>query len=170
MKIQKLANDLKLSPDEVIAAAVAVGIAEAKKDTDISDSQRAAIETYLVDGAAPDQATAGSDGDTLATVKQMVVQITRERVLQANLKPQVERMIDAALEEYRRNGTTPANPLLAQCIPMLAGAERAQQVLEVGAITLPEISLVEWANDPNGGATSLLLSAEPQPLVIEGGV
>lgn len=170
MRLQKLANDLKRSPEEVITAAVAVGIADAKRDTDISTEQRETIEAYLANGAAPAQPTPGADGDTLAAVKQMVVQITRERVMQASLRPQVEDMIDAALEEYRRSGTTPNNPLLQECIPMLAGAESRQQVLDIASITLPEISLMDWANDPDGGATSLLLSAEPQPLAIEGGV
>lgn len=163
MKLQKLANELKKTPAEVLAAAEAVGIAGAKPDTDVSDEQRSAIESFLTSGVRP-CADMPADG-SVDLVRRLVAEIACERVASAKLRPQIEQLLDSAIAEYRANGTVPANPLLREYVPVIAQAEGAPMTISVESIELQPLNLLSWANDPEGSADSLLLPAiKPLPL------
>lgn len=161
MKLQKLANDLKIPVDQVIAAAFGVGITDAVAGTDVSNEKKGLIEKYLAEGAAAAESaeqSADSGQEVLAIVNELIVEETRSRMLREQLRPQVKEMISAALIDYERYKTVPNNPTLKQAVELLgkAGKGITAPSIEISAIELPEIDLLGWGNDPKGSIASLL--------------
>lgn len=159
MKLAKLANDLKAQLSDLTEAAKRSGIAQPKADSEVTESQAAAIKTILA-GNEPAMPQGEPIGVYSGLLLQLVEQVARERLAIARMRPQIEQMLNAAVAQYKvTGGTLPPNPGLHPWVLALAEVEGEPSFSdEFGSLdNLPVLDLEAWANDPAG---ALMPSAE----------